>query len=331
MTSGTRCAASPACFMTVEATRFARATGDCFRARLRPPARLRPAERLRPDDFRAADPRADDLRRDDLRAADFLPAFRRAPPRPADFRPLDLRPLDLRPRDDRRRPLDRALPRDDRFFVAMAMLSKLRVGCSHVLARIARAQHRDAAHYGASDRGCRCIAVHRARRRASSASSDASARSSVSTASRDVPRASAISGGSPTPRRVGSARRSTCSRATTSFGSRSSTVMMTMRPPGESCRYTVRPCSMTGTCAEGGDHGRSIADCGLNHVNFLRNPQSAITGTTLSFLHAQGSTACPLATRRRSMRRACVEAVREPARRSDETCPSESQPLPRSP
>jgi hypothetical protein len=25
---------------------------------------------------------------------------------------------------------------------------------------------------------------------------------------------------------------------------RSSTVMMTMRPPGESCRYTVSPCSM---------------------------------------------------------------------------------------
>ena len=223
--------------MTVDATRFARATGDCRRARLRPPERFRPVERLRPEDFRAAEPRADDLRRDDLRAADFrAPDFLRAPPRPADFRPLDLRPLDLRPPDDRRRPPDRALPRDDRFFVAMAMLSKLRVGCSHVLARIARAQHRSAAHYGDSDRGWRCIAVQRASRRASSASSDASARSSDSTASRDAPRASAINGGSPTPWRVGSARRSTCSRATTSPGSRSSTVMITMRPPGESCR-----------------------------------------------------------------------------------------------
>ena len=95
--------------------------------------------------------------------------------------------------------------------------------CSHVLARIARAEHHDAAHYGASERGRRCIAVHRSRRRASSASSAASVRSSVSTASRDVPRASAINGGSPTPCRSGSARRSTCSRATTTFGSRSST------------------------------------------------------------------------------------------------------------
>jgi hypothetical protein len=195
MTSGTRCAASPACFITVDATRFARATGDCFlRARFRPP------ERLRADDFRAADPRADDLRRDDFRATDFRPPDFLRVLRPADFLPADFLPADFRPPADRpRRPPDRALPRDDRFFVAMALLSKLRVGCSHVLARIARALHRDAAHYGASERGRRCIAVHRARRRASSASSVASARSSVSTASRDVPRASAINGGSPMP------------------------------------------------------------------------------------------------------------------------------------
>jgi hypothetical protein len=129
ITSGTRCTASPACFTTVVATRFARATGDCFRAR------LRPRERFRADDFRAAEPRADDLRRDDFRAADF---------RPEDLPRADFLPAAFRPRDDRpRRPPDRALPRDDRFFVAMALLSKLRVGCSHVSARIARALQAD--------------------------------------------------------------------------------------------------------------------------------------------------------------------------------------------
>ena len=132
ITSGTRCAASPACFITVVATRLARATGDCFRER------LRPRERFRADVFRAAEPRADDLRRDDFRAADFLPPdFLRADFLPADFRPPDDRP---------RRPPDRALPRDDRFFVAMVLLSKLRGGCSHVLARIARAPRPGAAH-----------------------------------------------------------------------------------------------------------------------------------------------------------------------------------------
>jgi hypothetical protein len=126
-----RCTTSPACLTTDVATRFARATGDCLRAR------LRPRERFRADDFRTAEPRADDLRRDDFRAADFLPPdFLRADFLPADFRPPDDRP---------RRPPDRALPRDDRFFVAMALLSKLRGGCSHVSARIARALHRSAA------------------------------------------------------------------------------------------------------------------------------------------------------------------------------------------
>lgn len=125
ITSGTRCTASPArctaspaCFTTVVATRFARATGDCFRAR------LRPGERFRADDFRAAAPRADDLRRDIFRAADF---------RPPVFLRADFLPADRRPRDER------ALPRDDRFFVAMALLSELRVECSRVSARIARA------------------------------------------------------------------------------------------------------------------------------------------------------------------------------------------------
>jgi hypothetical protein len=114
--SGTRCTASPACFATVVATRLARATGDCFRR-----ARLRPPERLRAEDFRAADPRADDLRREDFRAADFRPPdFLRALFLLADFRPDDFRPPDER----RRRPPDRALLRDDRFFVAMALLSK---------------------------------------------------------------------------------------------------------------------------------------------------------------------------------------------------------------
>lgn len=112
ITSGTRCTASPACFTTVVATRLARATGDCFRAR------LRPRELFRADDFRA-EPRADDLRRVDFRAADFRPPFLRA-----DFLPPD-----------------RDLPRDDRFFVAMALLSQLRVWCPHVVARIARAPH----------------------------------------------------------------------------------------------------------------------------------------------------------------------------------------------
>jgi hypothetical protein len=165
ITSGTRCTASPACFTTVVATRRARATGDCFRR-----ARFRPPERLRADDFRAVDPRPDDLRREDFRAADLRPPdLRRALFRPADFRPLDFRPLDFRPPDDRpRRPPERALPRDDRFFVAMAMLSQLRVGCSHVSARIARAPHPGAAHYGVSDRDRRCnrtTSSHRSVRR----------------------------------------------------------------------------------------------------------------------------------------------------------------------
>ena len=98
--------------MTVVATRFARATGDCFRERLRPPARLRPPERFRADDLRPDEPRADDLRRDDLRADDF---------RPPDFRRVDFLPADFRPP---RRPPDRDLLRDDRFFVAMVLLSK---------------------------------------------------------------------------------------------------------------------------------------------------------------------------------------------------------------
>jgi hypothetical protein len=100
MTSGTRCTASPACFTTVVATRFARATGDCLRVRLR--------LRFRPDERRAAEPRADDLRRDDLRADDF---------RPADLRRVDFLPADFRPAR-----LD--LPRDDRLFVAMALRSE---------------------------------------------------------------------------------------------------------------------------------------------------------------------------------------------------------------
>jgi hypothetical protein len=98
MTSGTRWTASPACFTTVVATRFARATGDCRRAR------LRPRVRLRADDFRAAEPRAD-LRREVFLRADFRP-----------------------PADRLRRP---AFLRDDRFLVAMASLSKLRGGCLH--------------------------------------------------------------------------------------------------------------------------------------------------------------------------------------------------------
>jgi hypothetical protein len=111
MTSGTRCTASPACFTTVVATRFARATGDCLRVRFRPPLRLRPDERLR------AEPRADDLRRDDLRPDDL---------RADDFRPPDLRRADFLPVDFRppRRPPDRDLPRDDRLFVAMVLLSQ---------------------------------------------------------------------------------------------------------------------------------------------------------------------------------------------------------------
>jgi hypothetical protein len=116
MTSGTRCTASPACFTTVVATRFARATGDCRRrVRFRPPLRFRPDERR-------AEPRADDFRRDDLRADDFRPEdFLRD-----DFRPLDLRRVDFLPADFRppRRPPDLDLPRDDRLFVAMALRSK---------------------------------------------------------------------------------------------------------------------------------------------------------------------------------------------------------------
>jgi hypothetical protein len=130
MTSGTRWTASPACFTTLEATRLARATGDCFRLRL-------PAERLRPDDFFDAffveEPRRDDfrpvLRPLDLRADDFFAADF--------FRLLDFRPP--------RRPPERALPRDDRFFVAMALHSKLKVGCPQMSARIARALHPSAA------------------------------------------------------------------------------------------------------------------------------------------------------------------------------------------
>jgi hypothetical protein len=111
MASVPRCTASPACFTTVVATRFARATGDCLRVRLRPPLRFRALLRFRPDE-RRAEPRADDLRRDDLRADDF---------RPPDLRRVDFLPVDFRPP---RRPADRDLPRDDRLFVAMAMLSK---------------------------------------------------------------------------------------------------------------------------------------------------------------------------------------------------------------
>lgn len=123
MTSGTRWTASPACLTTVLATRLARATGDCFFDRFRPP------ERLRPDDFFVVDlrelfRRPPDLRADDFFAADF-------------FRPLDFRPP--------RRPPERALPRDDRFFVAMVLHSTLRVGCSQVSARIAQALHPSAA------------------------------------------------------------------------------------------------------------------------------------------------------------------------------------------
>lgn len=123
MTSGTRWTASPACLTTVLATRLARATGDCLRDRFRPP------EPLRPDDFLVADlrellRRPPDLRADDFFAADF-------------FRPLDFRPP--------RRPAERALPRDDRFFVAMALHSTLRVGCSQISARIAQALHPSAA------------------------------------------------------------------------------------------------------------------------------------------------------------------------------------------
>jgi hypothetical protein len=96
-----RCTASPACFTTVVATRFARAIGDCRRVRLRPPPRFLPDERR-------AEPRADDLRRDDLRADDF---------RPADLRRVDFLPADFRP-------ARRDLPRDDRLFVAMALRSE---------------------------------------------------------------------------------------------------------------------------------------------------------------------------------------------------------------
>ncbi len=76
------------------ATRFARATGDCFLFRAAPPD-------LRPDDLRfaalfRAEPRELDFRDDALRDDDFLDDFRddfRAP----DFRLLDLR-LDAPPR-----------------------------------------------------------------------------------------------------------------------------------------------------------------------------------------------------------------------------------------
>jgi hypothetical protein len=78
-----------------------------------------------------------------LRLADFFDAerrddFRRPPLRADDFFIADFfRPPDRRPR----RPLELFLPRDDRFFVAIAMLSHLRVGCSHDTARIARTLH----------------------------------------------------------------------------------------------------------------------------------------------------------------------------------------------
>jgi hypothetical protein len=77
---------------------------------------------LRPVERRRAEPRADDLRRDDLRADDFRPEDLRAD----DFRPLDLRRADFLPVDFRppRRPPDRDLPRDDRLFVAMVLLSQ---------------------------------------------------------------------------------------------------------------------------------------------------------------------------------------------------------------
>lgn len=130
MTSGTRWTASPACFTTLEATRLARATGDCFRLRL-------PPERLRPDDF------FDDFFMEEPRRADFRPDLRPLDLRADDFFAADFfRLLDFRPP---RRPPERALPRDDRFFVAMALHSKLKVGCPQMSARIARALHPSAA------------------------------------------------------------------------------------------------------------------------------------------------------------------------------------------
>ena len=96
------------------ATRFARATGDCFLLLLRdPPPDLRPDDDPRFEaPLRAAPP--DDLRPDDLRA----PPFRDAPPddlRDADFRDEDLPAPDFRPLDFRLDPPPR-LPAD--FFEA---------------------------------------------------------------------------------------------------------------------------------------------------------------------------------------------------------------------
>ena len=131
----TRLATPPrACSTTAVATRFARATGDCFRLLLRAPPDLRPDDRrfvaLLRDAPRADDFRDDPLREDDFRADDFRPPdFRlllRAPPRfPADFRDdepfRDEPPLFFRAPDFREPPL-REPPRDDFFRDAMNSL-----------------------------------------------------------------------------------------------------------------------------------------------------------------------------------------------------------------
>ena len=143
----TRLATPPrACSTTAVATRFARATGDCFRLLLRAPPDLRPDDRrfdalffrappLRPreleDDFRDAplrddDFRDEDFRDEDFRPPDFRPLLRLEPPRlPADLRDdepfRDEPPLFFRAPDFREPPL-REPPRDDFFRDAMNSL-----------------------------------------------------------------------------------------------------------------------------------------------------------------------------------------------------------------
>jgi len=97
---------STAVSKTVVATRFTRATGDCFRRAPPPPPLLRrPPRALAPDDdFRADAPRfAVDFRADDLRAVDLRAVdFRAAPPRADDdLRAVDFRADDLRADDFR--------------------------------------------------------------------------------------------------------------------------------------------------------------------------------------------------------------------------------------
>ena len=137
----TRLATPPrACSTTAVATRFARATGDCFLLLLRlPPPDFRPDDRrfdalfreappLRPRllaDFRDDPLREDDFRADDFRPPDFRPPLRLEPPRlPADLR-ADERfrdePLFFRAPDFREPPL-REPPRDDFFRDAMNSL-----------------------------------------------------------------------------------------------------------------------------------------------------------------------------------------------------------------